>query len=51
MPAIGLAIGAIATSIGAAFAAGGFFTTFLGRLLLSVALSALQAALMPKGRA
>lgn len=45
------AIGAIATTVGAAFAAGGFFTTFLGRLLLSVALSALQAALMPKPRA
>lgn len=48
MPAIGAAIGAIVSSVGAAFAAGGFFTTFVGRLLLSVALSALQAALAPK---
>lgn len=49
MPAIGAAIGAIVSSVGAAFAAGGFFTsTILGRLLLSVALSALQAALAPK---
>lgn len=48
MPAIGAAIGAIVSSIGSAFAAGGFFTTFVGRLLLSVGLSALQAALAPK---
>lgn len=50
MPAIGAAIGAFATTVGAAFAAGGFFTTFVGRLLLSVALSALQAALVQKPR-
>ena len=50
MPAIGAAIGAIATTVGAAFAAGGFFTTLIGRLLLSVAVSLLQAALMPKPR-
>jgi hypothetical protein len=50
MPAIGAAIGAIASTVGAAFAAGGFFTTFVGRLLLSVALSALQAALVGKPR-
>lgn len=50
MPAIGAAIGAIVSSVGAAFAAGGFFTTFVGRLLLSVALSALQMALMDKPR-
>lgn len=50
MAVIGAAIGAIATTVGAAFAAGGFFTTFLGRILLSVALSALQRALMPKPR-
>lgn len=48
MPAIGAAIGAVVSSIGAAFAAGGFFTTIVGRLLLSVALSALQMALMKK---
>lgn len=51
MPAIGAAIGAFATTVSTAFAAGGFFTsTILGRLLLSVALSALQSALMPKPR-
>ena len=48
MPAIGAAIGAIVSSVGTAFAAGGFFTTFVGRLLLSIGLSALQAALAPK---
>jgi Putative phage tail protein len=50
MPAIGAAIGAIFTTVGTAFAAGGFFTTVIGRLLLSVALSALQAALVKKPR-
>lgn len=44
------AIGAIASGIAGAFAAGGFFTTLFGRLLLVVALSALQRALMPKPR-
>ena len=44
------AIGAIASTVGAAFAAGGFFTTVVGRLVLAVALSALQRALMPKPR-
>ncbi len=45
------AIGAFASTVGAAFAAGGFFTsTIVGRLLLAVALSALQRALMPKPR-
>lgn len=49
MPAIGAALGAFATSVGSAFAAGGFFTsTILGRLLLSIGLSALQAALVKK---
>lgn len=48
MPAVGAAIAGIFSSIGTAFAAGGFFTTFVGRLLLAVALSALQAALAPK---
>lgn len=51
MPAVGAAIGALVSSVGAAFAAGGFFTsTILGRLLLAVGLSALQAALAPKPR-
>lgn len=50
MPAIGAALAAIATTVTTAFASGGFFTTFVGRLLLSVALSALQAALVPKPR-
>ena len=44
------AIGAIATTVGGWFAASGFFTTVVGRLLLAVALSALQRALMPKPR-
>lgn len=44
------AIGAIAGSVSAAFAAGGFFTTVVGRLILAVALSALQRALTPKPR-
>lgn len=44
------AIGAIATTIGAAFTAGGFFTTVVGRLVLAFALSALQRALLPKPR-
>jgi hypothetical protein len=39
------AIGALAGTVTGAFAAGGFFTTVVGRLLLSVALSALQRAL------
>jgi hypothetical protein len=47
MPAVGAAIAAIATSVTAAFAAGGFFTTFFGRLLIVVALSALQRAMRP----
>lgn len=46
MPFIGAAI----AGIGSAFAAGGFFTTFLGRLLISVAASALMQALAPKPR-
>lgn len=49
MAFIGAAIGAIATTVGTFFAANQF-TMFLGRLLLSVALSALQSALMPKPR-
>jgi Putative phage tail protein len=44
------AIGAIATTVTSAFAAGGFFTTVVGRLILAVALSALQRALTPKPR-
>lgn len=44
------AISAIATTVSAAFAAGGFFTTVIGRLVLAVALSALQRALMPEPR-
>ena len=44
MPAIGAAI----SSIGGAFGAGGFFATTVGRLLLSVAVSALQLALAGK---
>ncbi len=43
------AIGAIATTVGSFFATN-IFTQFLGRILLSVALSALQRALMPKPR-
>ena len=46
MPAIGAAIAAIGSSIGA----GGFFTTVIGRLLISVAASALLQALQPKPR-
>lgn len=50
MPFIGAAIGAIATTV-SAVAASGFFSSVVGRLLLSVALSALQRALTPKPRA
>ena len=44
MPVIGAAIAAIGSAIGA----GGFLTTFVGRLLISVAASALMQALQPK---
>jgi len=45
------AIATIATTVGAAFAEGGFFTTFFGRILLAVASSALQMMLAPKPKA
>lgn len=48
MPAVGAVIAGIFGAIGSAFAAGGFFTTVVGRLLLSVGLSLLQAALAEK---
>lgn len=48
MPFVGIAIAAISSAVGGAFAAGGFFTTVAGRLLASVALSALSAALAPQ---
>lgn len=44
MPAIGAAIGAIVSSI----TAGGFLTSIVGRLLITVAASALLRALQPK---
>ncbi len=50
MPAIGAAIASIATTVGTLFSAGGFFTSFVGRLLLSIGLSALQRSLLPKPR-
>ncbi len=46
MPFIGAAIGAIGSALGA----GGFLTTFVGRLLISVAASSLLQALQPKPR-
>ena len=46
MPAIGAAIAAIGSAVGA----GGFFTTVVGRLLISVAASALLQAMQPKPR-
>jgi hypothetical protein len=52
MPTLGAAIGglftSIGTAIGGAFAAGGFFTTIVGRLLVAVVASALMRALQPK---
>ncbi len=48
MPQIAIGISAAIGSIGASFAAGGFFTSIVGRLLMSVAFSALSAALVEK---
>lgn len=49
MAFVAAAIGSIATTVGAFFAANQF-TMFLGRILLSIAVSALQAALIGKPR-
>lgn len=51
MPAVGAAIGAFATSVTTAIAGSTFLTGVVGRLLISVAASALLNALAPKPRA
>ncbi|MBD3785628.1 MAG: hypothetical protein IE922_01480, partial [Sphingomonadales bacterium] len=45
---VAAAIGAVASWVGSAFAAGGFFTTAVGRLVLGVGASLLSRALAPK---
>lgn len=49
MPQVGAAIAAVGKAFGA-LSAGGFFSSFVGKLLVSVAASALARALAPKPR-